>query len=78
MTQRAAFPLAEPADDDEPLAHDLGGRLMAKLPREPMHFVMERRMMIGLKQLAEGQSRERTLNQDGELARARPSFSPVA
>jgi chromate transport protein ChrA len=29
---------------------------------EPMHFVMERRMMIGLKQLAERQSRERTLN----------------
>ena len=29
---------------------------------EPMHFVMEKRMMIGIKQLAEGDSRQRVLN----------------
>ncbi|MEW5916759.1 MAG: hypothetical protein AB1762_10150, partial [Gemmatimonadota bacterium] len=28
----------------------------------PMHYVMERRMMIGIRQLAEGSSRERMLN----------------
>src|SRR4051812_6968268 len=29
---------------------------------EPMHFVMERRMLIGIKQLAEGNDRHRWLN----------------
>ena len=29
---------------------------------EPVHFVMERRMMIGIKQLAEGQDRARAIN----------------
>ena len=29
---------------------------------EPVHFVMERRMMIGIKQLAEGQDRDRAIN----------------
>jgi hypothetical protein len=29
---------------------------------EPVHFVMERRMMVGIKQLAEGQDRRRVIN----------------
>lgn len=29
---------------------------------DPMHYVMERRMMIGIKQLAEGENRQRVLN----------------
>ena len=29
---------------------------------EPVHFVMARRMMIGIKQLAEGQDRDRAIN----------------
>lgn len=37
-------------------------RLFDQLIFEPAHFVMERRMMIGLKQLAEGDSRHRVVN----------------
>jgi hypothetical protein len=38
------------------------GRVFDATIFDPMHYVMERRMMIGIKQLAEGASRERVLN----------------
>jgi hypothetical protein len=37
-------------------------RMFDRLIFEPAHFVMERRMMIGLRQLAEGGSRHRVVN----------------
>jgi hypothetical protein len=40
----------------------LGWRIFDRLVFEPAHFVMERRMMLGLKQLAEGRPRSRAEN----------------
>jgi hypothetical protein len=40
----------------------LGGVIFDRLVFEPVHFVMERRTMLGLKELAEGSSRTRVLN----------------
>jgi hypothetical protein len=41
---------------------DVGSAVFARVIFEPMHFVMERRTMIGLKQVAEGSDRGRLKN----------------
>jgi hypothetical protein len=45
-----------------PAGRTLLGRAFDRAVFEPMHFAMERRMMLGIKQLAEGHSRQRGQN----------------
>ena len=56
-------PHRDPADDNESLAHDLGGRLMAKLPRKSARRQAQRE-----KQKPDGEAHVSTLQQEAQLA----------